>query len=104
MLSSLDQRAALMAHTLQPDGGGGCSESWQTFAAVWVKITPLGAADRFAPDGLESRVRHRVRLRRRSDLAAGQRVVVGNRTLKVHAVLDDGPQQPFVDLLCEELP
>ena len=104
MIGGLDQRASLQAKVLTPDGGGGYAESWQTFASVWVKVAPVGASDTFGPDALESRVRHRLTLRRRSDIAAGQRVLVGARSFKVHALLDDGPRASTVTLLCEELP
>lgn len=104
MIGALDQSASLQAKVLTADGGGGYAESWQTFATVWVSVTPLGAADVFGPDALESRVRHRLTLRRRGDLAAGQRVLVGARSFKVHAVLDAGPRTPTVTLSCEELP
>ena len=103
MLSRLTQRATLVARTLTPDGGGGFSESWTGFASVWIALEPLGASDTAGADRLESRVRHRVTLRRRADLAAGQRVTAGPRTFRVHAVLDDGPRAQFVSLLCEEL-
>src|SRR5882757_4683465 len=99
MLSSLTQRATLVACTLTPDGGGGFSESWDPFAAVWIALHPLGADDRFGAARLESRVRHRIVLRRRADLAAGQRVSAGPRSFRVHAVLDDGPRAPYVSLL-----
>ena len=73
MIGELDQRASLQAKVLTPDGGGGYAESWQIFASVWVKVAPVGANDNFGPDALESRVRHRLALRRRTDVAAGQR-------------------------------
>jgi SPP1 family predicted phage head-tail adaptor len=104
VIGGLDQRASLQAKVLTPDGGGGYAEGWQTFASVWVSVSPIGASDAFGPDALESRVRHRVTLRRRSDLAAGQRVLVGARSFKVHALLDEGPRVETVTLLCEELP
>jgi len=104
MLCSLNQRATLEAMTLVPDGGGGYSESWQSFASVWVGVTPLSAADTALADMLQSKVRHRVALRRRSDIAAGQRVVTASRRFKIHAVLDKGPADPLLQLLCEELP
>ena len=104
MLSRLTQRATLLACTLAPDGGGGFTASWDAFAVVWTQIAPLGATDTVDADHLESRVRHRLTLRRRGDLAAGQRVQAGARLFRVHAVLDDGPRAQFVHLLCEELP
>ena len=103
MLSTLNQRATLVARTLTPDGGGGFSESWDAFAAVWIALTPLAATDTAGADRLESRVRHRIALRRRTDLAAGQRVLVGARSFRVHAVLDEGAASSYLTLLCEEL-
>lgn len=100
MLSSLNQRAALQAAV--PSGGG--EVTWQTFALVWVKLTPAGASDTFGPDVRESRVRYRITLRRRWDLAAGQRLAIEARSFAVHGIIDEGPQEPFVTLLCEELP
>lgn len=104
MLSSLNQRAALQANVLTPDGGGGYSAMWQTFALVWVKLTPAGAGDSFGPDARESRARYRITLRRRWDLAVGQRLAIEARSFAVHGLIDEGPQEPFVTLLCEELP
>ena len=104
MFSSLNQRATLQVRTLQPDGGGGYSESWQSLAQAWVKITALAPTERRIADRLEPKARHRILLRRRSDLAIGQRVIVGARTFHVHGIEDDGPRAPFVTLFCEELP
>ena len=104
MIGKLDQRAALQSNVCTPDAGGGYSESWQTFAVVWARLMPAGANDVFGPDARESRTRYRLWLRRRRDLAAGLRVVVGARTLLVRALLDEGPRESIVTLLCEELP
>ena len=102
MLSSLNQRAALQTAMLVPNGGG--AVSWQTFALVWVKLTPAGVSDSFGPDARESRARYRIILRRRWDLAAGQRLAIEARSFAVHGLIDEGPHEPFVTLLCEELP
>ena len=104
MLSSLSLRAVLQALTLTPDGGGGYSENWESFAMVWVHLEPLGASDAFGPDTFESRARHRITLRRRGDVMAGQRVAIGARLFAVHAVLDPGMRAQNITLLCEELP
>jgi SPP1 family predicted phage head-tail adaptor len=104
MLSTLTQRATLLARTLTPDGGGGFAESWDAVATVWIRLEPLGATDTPSAGHLESRIRHRITLRRRADLAAGQRIAVAGRTLRIHAVLDGGPRDAFVTLTAEELP
>ncbi len=102
MLSTLTQRATLVARTLTPDGGGGFTESWDVFATVWAALQPQGATDTVGADRLESRIRHRIVLRRRLDLAAGQRVEFANRSFRIHAVLDRGAREATVTLLCEE--
>ena len=104
MIGTLNQRAQLLANTLTPDGGGGFTDDWESFASVWVAVEPISGTDDFAPDRLESRVRHRITLRRRSDVAAGQRVQVGSRLFRIHTLLDEGPPAPKMILLCEELP
>jgi len=104
MLSTLNQRATLYARVFTPDGGGGFTDSWTAFASVWIALAPLDAADTVNAGHLESRVRHRITLRRRSDLAAGQRAVMAQRTFRVHGILDEGPRAAYVTLQCEELP
>ena len=104
MIGELNQRASIVARTLTPDGGGGYTESWDVVATVWVSVAPNSGGDVFGPDQTESRVRHRIALRRTTIVAAGQRVIVGARTFRIHAVLDEGPNATLMTLLCEELP
>jgi len=104
VIGELNQRASIEAQTLTPDGGGGYSESWDVVAAAWVSVSPSSGGDVFGPDSAESRVRHRITLRRNSIVAAGQRVIVGTRNFRIHAVLDEGPNAALMTLLCEELP
>jgi len=102
VIGELNQRAVLLADTLAPDGGGGFSDTWEAFATVWLKVEPLGGSDAPGAGRLESRVRHRLTLRRRPDLAAGQRAQVGTRLFRIHTVIDDA--SAFMVLLAEELP
>jgi SPP1 family predicted phage head-tail adaptor len=104
MISNLNQRAGLLAPILTPDGGGGYGESWTTIATIWCNVQPQSGEDVFGPDAVEQRVRHRVTIRRLAGVAAGQRLAIGSRTLRIHDVLDEGPQASLMTLLCEELP
>jgi SPP1 family predicted phage head-tail adaptor len=103
MLSKLNQRAALQALALTPDGGGGYSATWTTFATVWAAIEPVSGNDVFGPDADESRARYRTTIKRRADVVAGQRITAGGRTFAIRAVLDDGPQSQFLTLLTETI-
>lgn len=103
MIGGLDQRAVLLAATLTPDGGGGFVDAWEAFASVWLKVEPVAGSDAFGPGRLEARVRHRLTLRRRGDVAAGQRAAVGARVFRIHTVIDEGPRAPTMILLAEEL-
>ena len=103
MLSRLNQRAALQSLALTPDGGGGYSATWQTFATVWATIEPVSGSDVFGPDADESRTRYRITIKRRSDVAAGQRVSASGRSFAIRAVLDGGPQSQFLTLLTETI-
>ena len=57
----------------------------------------------FGPDASESRVRHRIVLRRLDGIAAGMRVKIGARAFLIRALLDDGPQSQFLRLMTEEI-
>ncbi|MBV9571447.1 MAG: phage head closure protein [Alphaproteobacteria bacterium] len=103
MLSSLNRRVTLEAQTLLPDGGGGYSAGWSTLATVWAEIEPVSGADVFGPDASEARVRYRITIRRRTDVAAGMRATDGGRVFTIHAVLDDGPQAQFLTLMTEKI-
>lgn len=104
MLGTLSRRATLRAQTLTPDGGGGFTAAWDVVAVVWARLEPMSGEDRVRAGGLESRVRHKIVVRRSNAYAAGQRVEIGARLFAVRALLDDGPQNPFLTLLCEEIP
>ncbi len=102
MIGELNQRARILACTMTPDGGGGYSESWNAIATIWTRVEPQSGDDVYGPDAVESRVRHKLIIRRNGAVAAGMRAAIGARTFRIHAVLDDGGD--YLTLACEELP
>lgn len=103
MLSQLNRRVALEAQTLTPDGGGGYIANWDLIATVWAAIEPVSGTEVFGPDASEARVQYRISIRRRSDVFAGMRLNDGGRHFTIKAVLDDGPQSQFFNLLTEKI-
>ena len=102
MLSELNQRVTLEQETLVPDGAGGYLATWNVIASIWASIEPLTGSDVFGPDATESRVRYHVTIRRRGDVIAGMRIRKGSRAFLIRAVLDEGAQSQFLNLLTEE--
>src|SRR6185503_13045348 len=102
MIGELNQRVRILAQTRDPDGGGGYTEVWNVIATLWADVEPRAGGNVFAADALQSRVEHRVTIRRNAAISVGMRVVAGTQTLTIHAVLDDGG--PLITLLCEVVP
>jgi SPP1 family predicted phage head-tail adaptor len=95
-------RAILEAKTLTADGGGGFAETWEPYALVWGELVPASGDESVQAGRVESRVSHKLIVRRRTDVSANHRVRVGERTFAITAVVDEGPQAFWMTLLCEE--
>ncbi len=104
MIGAFDQRACLLQKQRTADGGGGFVETWQTAATVWAALSAAGGSESYGPDATEAAVKYRLKLRRRTDVAAGWRIEIGDRLFAVYAVEDLGARAAFVTLLCEEIP
>ena len=102
MIGELNQRIRILAQTCDPDGGGGYTETWNVIATVWADVEPRIGDNVFVADALQSRVQHRVTIRRNAAILIGMRVTAGAATLAINAILDDG--SPLITLICEELP
>jgi len=96
------QRVVLEAKTLTPDGGGGYAEDWQTYATVWGALEPVSAREPTEAARPESRVTHRLTIRRRGDVSANHRARIGARIFAILGILDEGSQSLWMTLLCEE--
>lgn len=95
-------RADLEAKVLTGDGGGGFSESWECYASVWIWLSPERGEERLEAGRIESRVLYRVTLRRRTDVSANHRLRIGSRIFAVRALIDQGPHEPWMTMICEE--
>jgi SPP1 family predicted phage head-tail adaptor len=104
MIGDFDRRVRLLQKQRTADDGGGFAESWQAAATVWAALSAASGGESYGPDAAEAAVKYRIRIRRRSDVAAGWRVETGDRLFAVYAVEDPGPRAFFVTLLCEEIP
>jgi SPP1 family predicted phage head-tail adaptor len=99
MTARLDLEAPLAA----PDGQGGSELSWQVLASVWARIEPVS----FVVAGEEAAaatgsISHRIWLRYREDVSAGQRLRKGSRVFAIRLVRDPDETRRYLVCQCEE--
>lgn len=95
-------RLMLDKQTASPDDGGGQEMTWNPVAAVWGEILPVSAEEARAGEGLATRVTHRIVIRRRGDVAGGDRLRLDGRVFLIRAVHDPAEDRRFLVCLAEE--
>lgn len=83
------------------DWGEPLPEGWETHATVWANVKHLSGGEAIKADAVTSTVRASIRIRYRTGLDAGMRVVVDGSVYGIQAVLPDLVRREHVDLVCE---
>jgi SPP1 family predicted phage head-tail adaptor len=85
-----------------PDGQGGATVNWTETAAMWAKVEPVSASLAERAGAEIGTITHRIWLRFRSDVSAGQRLRKGARLFAVKLVQDPDETGRYLTCLCEE--
>ena len=83
----------------QPDGFGGVLRRFVPGPVLWGEIATLGAVPRVLGGRTDTRVTHRITVRRRADLTPVMRLSAGPRRFAIRTVAD--PDERGRDLVCE---
>jgi SPP1 family predicted phage head-tail adaptor len=102
VIGDLARRVTLERPDAVDDAGGGFAVSWTPISEAWARIVSSRASEGEEADDLVSRVSHAVRMRWRSDVGAGWRLVFDGRYLRVRAAVDPDGAKRWLDLDCEE--
>ena len=101
-VGALRRRLLLEAPVETPDGAGGQLRSFEAVAAVWAQVEWLSGDERWRGGRPEQAVSHRITLRWRAGVDAGQRLRDGQRLFDIKAVGDpDGGRRRLVCLVEE---
>lgn len=98
----LNQRINIEQRTSDQDAAGQPVETWSLVAAVWASIKYPTGLSAIKADADTSVVKASIRIRRRSGLNAGMRVVQTSAIFDIKAVLPAEDRQ-FIDLVCERI-
>lgn len=98
----LKDRIEIQRHTQAKDEWGSLipgSNAWVKLAKVWSDVKHPSGLGAIKADADVSIVRASIRIRRRTDVDAGMRVLFGAAVYDIKAVLP-GPTRDYVDLVC----
>ena len=76
-------------------------ENWAEVGKAWASIKTLSGLGTIKADAQASTIKASIRVRWRTDLTAGMRVLHGTTVYDVRAVLPDVAGREYVDLVCE---
>lgn len=98
-----NRRITLQAPATGQDAAGQPLNGWVDVAQLWADIRTTGGLEAIKAGAATSVVQRSVRLRWRTGLNAGMRVLHGAAVYNVLAVLPDEATRQFVDLVCQEV-
>lgn len=96
---SLNNRITVEQRTTGEDAIGQPVETWETVAELWADVRFLSGMSAIRGDADVSEVQASVRIRHRTGLNQGMRVIFDGQAYDIKAVLPDGKRQ-FIDLIC----
>jgi SPP1 family predicted phage head-tail adaptor len=96
----LNRRVTIQQLDAGRDALGQPVQTWSDVATVWANILLKNGAQTLKADANVSIVQASVRIRRRSDVTAGMRVLHGAVVYDIQAVLPDEENRTHTDLVC----
>nr|WP_210011701.1 phage head closure protein [Neorhizobium galegae] len=99
---SMTARLDLEMPKALPDGQGGATVTWEVTASLWARIEPVSfvVEERAAAEG--GTISHRIWVRFRDGISAGQRFRKGARVFLVKLVHDPDETRRYLVCQCEE--
>lgn len=99
MLSAgrMRDRVTLRKWTPTNDASWGPQPGWTDSATFWASVETVAATEKFAQQGVQTQVSHRVRLRHRADVTSKDRLVYRGRVLDILGIHDpDGRKRELL--------
>lgn len=100
-IGKLNRRVAIQNLVAGQDEIGQPTMVWATLATVWANVRFLNGVEVVKSDAPVSVVRASIRIRRRTDVVANMRAVLGSTIFDIKAVQPDEETRERVDLVCE---
>lgn len=103
-IGRLNRLVTLQKRTATQDAAGQPVETWSDIATVRADIRYLSGLEMLRGGASQPEAKVSIRVRYREDLTSAQRLVAGNTTYHIAAVLPDAHGRRHLDLACQVLP
>ena len=100
---TLNRRITIQQLASGQDALGQMVQTWTDVALVWANIRYANGSETIKADAETSVAKASIRIRYRTGLNAGMRVLYGTTVFNVLAVLPDEAKHQHVDLACERV-
>lgn len=97
----LNRRISIMHLIEGQDSIGQPIMEWVELAKVWASVRNKSGAESIRADKDVSIIQTSIRIRRRTDITAAMRLVLGLETYEIEGVLLDEQNKDHVDLVCK---
>jgi SPP1 family predicted phage head-tail adaptor len=98
----LRHRLVLERPVATADGAGGATIAWEEVATLSAEIVPASSVERNVGEGLADLTQHKVVIRKRDDVSAGDRFRLGARLFRITGVTDPEEDGRYLVCLAEE--
>jgi SPP1 family predicted phage head-tail adaptor len=100
-IGALNRKVTIQAPPTAQDALGQPTGAWTSVATVYANIRHLNGTETIKAGAEVSAVRASIRMRRRTDVTAAMRVVLGTIVYQVQAVIPDETDRVYMDLVCQ---
>lgn len=100
----LNHRIEVQQRTAGQDAAGQPVDTWATVARLWADVRLASGQARIKADAQTAMTKASIRVRRRTDITPGMRVLFDGATYAVDEVVPDYRDRLYMDLVCEVLP
>ena len=97
----LNNLVTIQARQAGQDAIGQPLAGWSTLAQVWANVRHGNGIELVRAGAPVSVVKASIRIRYRSDVTNGMRVLIGDTPYEVEAVIPDLAKRQFTDLVCK---
>ena len=98
---TLNVRVTVQQQSSAQDALGQPLQAWSDVATLWANVRHSSGVESIKADAVTTVVRASIRIRHRTDITAGMRVVAGTYTYNIVTVLPDIGGKEYTDLVCE---